>query len=198
MFRSDASGRVTGVKGSRHKSYDTWEEALDGWRQNCRSYHRHGPDFVDGTLFQPQIQCNIPQAVNPPPLQQNIVSIPRSLRDFSPKDSFRPSPSRRNTPRPLSAGYSPEFTHRHWALSSAGFIGVVSRYVTYKYSNAQMTSVFLSLIQETSRQDFQRSNRRKSRSRYVRDFRLRRSPCLVQSIGRSLGNRTPSYTVLFS
>lgn len=128
--RTDASGRVTGVKGNRHKSYSTWEEALDGWRQNCRSYHRHGPDFVDGTLFRPQVQGNIPPPVNPLPSQHNVVFLPSSPLGSSSGHSLRSSPSR-NLPRPRSVGsgsYSSEPTHRHWALRSAGFIGVVSRY----------------------------------------------------------------------
>ncbi|KAE9385170.1 hypothetical protein BT96DRAFT_1007291 [Gymnopus androsaceus JB14] len=134
---SDASGRVSGVKGNRHKSYDSWEEALDGWRQNCRSYHRHPADFVDGTLFCPETTVNVPQATVPPPSQHNVVFLPESAPQASPTTSSRPSTPRRPTllaSLPASPSkHSPRATSRsltaprHWAVSYTGFNGVVSK-----------------------------------------------------------------------
>ncbi|KAE9399616.1 hypothetical protein BT96DRAFT_993803 [Gymnopus androsaceus JB14] len=127
---SDASGRVSRVKGNRYKAYDTWEEALDGWRQNCRSYHHHPADFVDGTLFHPETTSNVPEAAVPPPSQHNIVFLARAA------SSSRPSTPRRPAVRPSSpaspskhcycTSTSTSHAPRHWAVSSTDFNGVVS------------------------------------------------------------------------
>ncbi|KAE9384572.1 hypothetical protein BT96DRAFT_1007931 [Gymnopus androsaceus JB14] len=96
---SDASGRVLGVKGNRHKAYDTWEEALDGWRQNCHGYHCHPANFEDGTLFRPDTTANIPEATVPPPSQHNVVFLSASDPKASPTGPPRPSTPRRDPAR---------------------------------------------------------------------------------------------------
>ncbi|KAJ3831649.1 hypothetical protein EV361DRAFT_956383 [Lentinula raphanica] len=110
---ADASGRVTNIKGSRHKGYKSWAQALEGWRQNCRAYHHHPPGFVDGSLYLPSPRPETPPPITPPPSRHNV-------------ERFEPGPSappQRAAQNPINRTSNEQ---RYWAIQSPSFIGVVS------------------------------------------------------------------------
>ncbi|KAJ3830855.1 hypothetical protein F5878DRAFT_668251 [Lentinula raphanica] len=117
---ADASGRVTNVKGSRHKGYKSWAKALSGWRQNCRAYHHHPPGFLDGTLYSPSPRPETPPPMTPPPSRHNIEHFQAQPSTQTPmnhtSDELHPPMSRTpNKSRP-----------QYWAIHSSDFVGVVS------------------------------------------------------------------------
>ncbi|KAJ3714690.1 hypothetical protein C8R42DRAFT_726180 [Lentinula raphanica] len=105
---ADASGRVTNYPGNMYKRYDSYEEALAGWRQHCHGFHNHPPGFIDGSLFvsprAPQIPKTLPPTI-PPPANINVVSVPESspMQTSSQiNPSVFPSLAVPMTPRPLT------------------------------------------------------------------------------------------------
>ncbi|KAE9387209.1 hypothetical protein BT96DRAFT_1005355 [Gymnopus androsaceus JB14] len=132
---ADASGRVSCVKGNWYKAYDTWEEALDGWRQNCHSYYCHPADFVDRTLFISETTVNVPEATVAPPSQHNVVFLPASAPQANSTSSSLPSTHTMRSLSPASpsklssrgsASSHSRTALRHWAVSTTGFSSVVS------------------------------------------------------------------------
>ncbi|KAJ3730308.1 hypothetical protein C8R42DRAFT_649836 [Lentinula raphanica] len=128
---ADASGRVVNFKGNRHKGYDTWEQALDGWRQNCQAYHLHPADFVDGTMYT-SVSCTDreePRPMTPPPSRHNLT-------DLRARTSPTKTPSRRVPTEPsismssisssFISGSSNSSSPNIWAIHSPTFNGVVS------------------------------------------------------------------------
>ncbi|KAJ3832542.1 hypothetical protein EV361DRAFT_956648 [Lentinula raphanica] len=110
---ADASGRVINVKGSRHKGYKSWVQALEGWRQNCHAYHHHPPEFVDGSLYSPSPRPETPPPITPPPSHHNV-------EHFEPRSGG----SSQHAPQMPITRSSNE--HRYWAIQSRNFVGVVS------------------------------------------------------------------------
>ncbi|KAJ3817805.1 hypothetical protein F5878DRAFT_632187 [Lentinula raphanica] len=124
---ADASGRVTNFKGNRHKGYDTWEQALDGWRQNCRAYHLHPTDFVDGTMYS-SVSCTEreePRPMTPPPSRHNISDL-RTGNVSPTKTPFRRVPTEPVTSTPSASSRSSELDEYFWAIHSPAFNGLVS------------------------------------------------------------------------
>ncbi|KAJ3819098.1 hypothetical protein F5880DRAFT_1616768 [Lentinula raphanica] len=132
---ADASGRVTNVKGSRHKGYKSWAKALDGWRQNCRAYHHHPPGFLEGSLYMPSPRPETPPPMTPPPSRHNVEHF-----QAQPSTSFATqTPMNRTSSELLSPlehsynhsnppmGRTPnKARHQYWAIHSSDFVGVVS------------------------------------------------------------------------
>ncbi|KAJ3765095.1 hypothetical protein FB446DRAFT_795395 [Lentinula raphanica] len=78
MFRADAGARVTSFPGNVHKKYDTYEQALAGWRQHCRGYHEHPAGFIDGTMFVNPDALTVPKTpppITPPPAEINVGGV---------------------------------------------------------------------------------------------------------------------------
>ncbi|KAJ3710274.1 hypothetical protein C8R42DRAFT_637530 [Lentinula raphanica] len=125
---ADAGARVTNYPGSIHQKYDTYEQALAGWRQHCRAYHKHPAGFVDGTLFLAPDAPTVPKTpppITPPPAKINTTSFPTPA-GFSPPSSPIRTPSR-NRP----SGFEPEVStpqrrNKIWAIHSPKFNSVVS------------------------------------------------------------------------
>ncbi|KAJ3964903.1 hypothetical protein EV361DRAFT_955516 [Lentinula raphanica] len=88
---ADASARVTNYPGNMHKGYDTYDQALAGWRQHCLASHIHPPGFVDGSMFVAPAVPTTPPPLTPPPSKTNMTSFPATL--FSPDDSPIRTPS---------------------------------------------------------------------------------------------------------
>lgn len=104
--RGDAGGRVTGIPGNLHKSYTTWELALEAWQQNCRAYHRHAPGFVHGSTFEPDALISPPEPVTPRRSQHNVV-FPSSPSSGQSSSAVPPgTPSRSSRTRTRSKGNS--------------------------------------------------------------------------------------------
>lgn len=106
--RADAGGRVTGIPGNLHKSYPTWEQALEAWKQHCCAYHRHAPEFVNGSTFQLDSPISLPEPVTPRHSQHNVVLSSSSSQGPSSSAaspaSPRPSkPTRTRTPKDSSS-----------------------------------------------------------------------------------------------
>ncbi|KAJ3964658.1 hypothetical protein EV361DRAFT_955740 [Lentinula raphanica] len=117
ISRADASGRVTNVKGNHHKGYKTWAQALEGWKQNCSSYHHHPAGFVDGTPYSPLVRPETPSPMTPPPSRQNTEHF----------EAAAANPSIPSLPTPHHS--MPHITTeslQYWAIRSVGFVGVVS------------------------------------------------------------------------
>ncbi|KAJ3831631.1 hypothetical protein F5878DRAFT_667352 [Lentinula raphanica] len=121
LSRADASGRVTNVKGNRHKGYKTWAQALEGWRQNCSSYHHHPPEFVNGTPYSPITRPETPPPLTPPPSRQNIEYFNATATKPS-----TPSGPSLNTPQYPMRHTTTQSDVQYWAIRSHGFVGVVS------------------------------------------------------------------------
>ncbi|KAJ3752627.1 hypothetical protein EV360DRAFT_88565 [Lentinula raphanica] len=137
---ADASARVTNYPGNMHKGYDTYEQALAGWRQHCHGFHKHPPGFTDGTMFiSPEVPRS-PTPVTPPPARINTMSFPTTSFP-TPPTVFSPasSPTRTSSPIRPSASTSPSSSHiprpnvqtpqrpsRIWAIHSPRFNSVVS------------------------------------------------------------------------
>ncbi|KAJ3709700.1 hypothetical protein F5878DRAFT_666586 [Lentinula raphanica] len=110
---ADASGRVTNVKGSRHKGYKSWAQALEGWQKNCRAFHHHPPGFIDGSIYSPSRRPETPPPMTPPPSRHNV-------EHFEPEPS---APTQHAAQIPINRTSN---EHRYWAIQSPKFIGVVS------------------------------------------------------------------------
>ncbi|KAJ3817511.1 hypothetical protein F5880DRAFT_1618208 [Lentinula raphanica] len=131
---ADASGRVTNVKGSRHKGYKTWAQALEGWQQNCRAYHHHSPGMVDGTTYTPSPRPETPPPVTPPPSRHNIERFEaKPSTPTKPKTPMNRSANKLRPPMGTSnemhapMGRTPNNSHhQYWAIQSPDFVGVVS------------------------------------------------------------------------
>ncbi|KAJ3991307.1 hypothetical protein F5050DRAFT_1812698 [Lentinula boryana] len=129
---ADASGRVTNMKGSRHKGYKSWAKALQGWQQNCRAYHHHPPGFVDGTLYSPSRRPEGPPQITPPPSHHNVqhfevrASTPPTPQTPMNRTTTESEPSINRTPAELRPPMGRTVNHRCWAIHSPDFIGVVS------------------------------------------------------------------------
>ncbi|KAJ3817337.1 hypothetical protein F5880DRAFT_1618369 [Lentinula raphanica] len=110
---ADASGRVTNVKGSRHKGYKTWAQALEGWKQNCRSYHHHPSGFVEGTKYSPSPRAETPPCMTPPMSHHN--------REFF-EAKVTPSVAPRHAPQNINVRTSDDSAEspQYWAIHSAG------------------------------------------------------------------------------
>ncbi|KAJ3963713.1 hypothetical protein EV361DRAFT_956702 [Lentinula raphanica] len=119
--KADASGRVTNVKGNRHKGYKIWAQALEGWRQNCSSYHDHPPEFVNGTPYSPITRPETPPPLTPPPSRQNIEYFNATATKPS-----TPSGPSLNTPQYPMRHTTTQSDVQYWAIRSHGFVGVVS------------------------------------------------------------------------
>lgn len=132
FFRADASARVTNVKGNRHRSYNHYEEALDAWRQNCRATHHHDVAFVDGTVYSRPQAVEIPQPVNPPPSQHNVVFLPstptanRQGPTSTPGSPMKTSKASSSREKSRSASRQPVPDAHLWAVHTRQFIGVAS------------------------------------------------------------------------
>ncbi|KAK7435007.1 hypothetical protein VKT23_019913 [Stygiomarasmius scandens] len=122
---ADASSRVIGVKGAHYEAYDTYEQSLHGWRQNCLSHHRHPADFVDGTTYVPSSPPH-PIAIMPPP-DNNPTPVYTCTPPPTPMHAPQTSSS-----RPTSAPASPSKhrpvaapqPQRRWAILADGISGV--------------------------------------------------------------------------
>ncbi|KAK7434977.1 hypothetical protein VKT23_019896 [Stygiomarasmius scandens] len=136
---ADASSRVIGVKGARYEAYDTYEQSLHGWRQNCLSHHCHPADFVDGTTYVPSSPPR-PIAITPPP-DNNPTPVYTCTPPLTPMhapqtSSSRPtsapaSPSKHRVARAFFAANSPRHQpvaapqlQRRWAILADGISGV--------------------------------------------------------------------------
>ncbi|KAF5311254.1 hypothetical protein D9758_019118 [Tetrapyrgos nigripes] len=73
----DVSGRVIGVSKARYKSYNSYRDALHGWRQNCVSTHHHPDDFIDGSIYVPDAEP-IMRATTPPPHTEPLTHSSQS------------------------------------------------------------------------------------------------------------------------
>ncbi|KAJ3751859.1 hypothetical protein EV360DRAFT_89294 [Lentinula raphanica] len=122
---ADASGRVTNVKGNRHKGYKTWAQALKGWRQNCTAYHHHPPGFVDGTPYSPMVRPETPPSMTPPPSRHNTEHFNAAAKP-STKSAAQPSTSSLHTPQHPVRRTATDSHVQYWAIQSPGFVGVVS------------------------------------------------------------------------
>ncbi|KAJ3712624.1 hypothetical protein C8R42DRAFT_647430 [Lentinula raphanica] len=79
---ASAGGRVTGFPNSQHKKYNTYEEAMEGWKQYCLGHHRHAEDFVDGSLYEaPPRASSLPLSSVPPPSNHNVVLVPSPSKE---------------------------------------------------------------------------------------------------------------------
>ncbi|KAF5348176.1 hypothetical protein D9757_014680 [Collybiopsis confluens] len=115
---ADVVGRVTGYSGNMHKGYDTYEQALDGWRQHCRGFHKHPPGFVDGTTFvAPEVPKTPPPTI-PPPSKINITTFPSPVKPTP----VKPQANRNRTAQ--SSPSSPTPSHprpvRNFATAGVG------------------------------------------------------------------------------
>ncbi|KAK7435292.1 hypothetical protein VKT23_019737 [Stygiomarasmius scandens] len=132
---ADASGRVVGIKGARHESYNTLEKALHGWRQNCISHHNHPHDFVDGSIFVPPTPTRL-CAITPPPDDHTEFDHVRQTATppASPTQvaaaSLPSTPSRHRVARAFFGSGSPRQQAapnpppRRWAILANGVTGV--------------------------------------------------------------------------
>ncbi|KAJ3727943.1 hypothetical protein C8R42DRAFT_639015 [Lentinula raphanica] len=135
---ADASGRVTNYPGNMYKRYDSYEEALAGWRQHCHGFHNHPPGFIDGSLFvsprAPQIPKTPPPTI-PPPANINVVSVPESS-PMQTSSQINPSvfpslavpmtpSSSHRSPRVDAEAPTPQCRSRVWAIHSPRFNSVV-------------------------------------------------------------------------
>ncbi|KAJ3832366.1 hypothetical protein F5878DRAFT_666642 [Lentinula raphanica] len=138
---ADACGRVTNYPGNVYKGYNSYEQALAGWRQHCHGFHKHPPGFIDGTLFVAPQAPEIPKTpppTTPPPAQINTISIaPQSpMRTSSqigtsafppivPPAPTSPSPSRISASPRAAEASTPQRRSRIWAVHSPRFNSVV-------------------------------------------------------------------------
>ncbi|KAF5375458.1 hypothetical protein D9757_009965 [Collybiopsis confluens] len=154
---ADVVGRVTtGYSGNMHKGYDTYEQALDGWRQHCRGFHKHPPGFVDGTTFvAPEVPKTPPPTI-PPPSKINITTFPSPVKPTPVKPQANrnrtaqssPSSPTPSHPRPVrnfaTAGVGssvPTMRRGHvWAIHSQDFNSVVA-------SSAQADRILQSAVE---------------------------------------------------
>ncbi|THU78657.1 hypothetical protein K435DRAFT_876400 [Dendrothele bispora CBS 962.96] len=113
---SDASARVTFVRGARHESFPSYEQALHAWRQNCLAVHAHGPNFIDGSTFEAPLGI-VPQTITPPPVDDphvhRVVTPPVGPSVFSGRavvvspSSLPASPSKKRVARAFFGPDSP-------------------------------------------------------------------------------------------
>ncbi|THU98426.1 hypothetical protein K435DRAFT_856665 [Dendrothele bispora CBS 962.96] len=133
---ADTSGRVVGVKGARHESYDTYDQAEHAWRQNCVSHHIHPVGFVDGTIYVHPPSSTQPRAITPPPAESQFTHSRSPLPNQSeqgttvPRSSTPTSPSRSRVARAFFGEDSPRrevvppSSRRRWAIMANGITGV--------------------------------------------------------------------------
>ncbi|KAJ3840330.1 hypothetical protein F5878DRAFT_674973 [Lentinula raphanica] len=122
--RADASGRVTNYPGNMHKGYDSYGEALAGWRKHCRGFHQHPPGFIDGTLFVAPEIPETPPPTTPPPARINTILVPAS----SPiQTSSQISPSSLIPPVPTSVCHGwPGYDRVPGRVADPGRVGLSS------------------------------------------------------------------------
>ncbi|KAJ3722197.1 hypothetical protein C8R42DRAFT_641633 [Lentinula raphanica] len=148
---SDASARVTNYPGNMHKGYDTYDQALSGWRQHCLASHIHPPGFIDGTLFVAPPIPKTPPPLTPPPSKVNKTSFPTPTSVFRADDSpirtpcpIRPSDfSSIVSPVPTSSSsrvQTPQPRNRLWAIHSPKYNSVVP-------SSAQADKILIRAVQ---------------------------------------------------
>ncbi|KAJ3730735.1 hypothetical protein C8R42DRAFT_715400 [Lentinula raphanica] len=102
---ASAGSRVTRFPNNVHKKYNTYEEALEGWKQYCLSHHRHSDDFISGSIYQP-LPSAIPRSSALPPSQHNVVVVPSPRKHgakivaSSPSPLSTPTPAKKSTVNP--------------------------------------------------------------------------------------------------
>ncbi|KAJ3709707.1 hypothetical protein C8R42DRAFT_729882 [Lentinula raphanica] len=125
---ADAGARVTSFPGNVHKKYDTYEQALAGWRQHCRGYHEHPAGFIDGTMFVNPDALTVPKTpppITPPPAEINTMSFPTPTM-FSPASSPIRAPSQNHPSAFGPEAFTPQRRTRVWAIHSPKFNSVVT------------------------------------------------------------------------
>ncbi|KAF5325575.1 hypothetical protein D9758_018236 [Tetrapyrgos nigripes] len=112
---SEAGARTNKVSGALHQSFQSWEEALEAWKQYCLSHHDHPSDMQDGTVYIPVQSTPQPRSVSPPrhsvraqsiaPQHVPAPSTPTQLAGTStrrvaesPQELFSSSQSRHGSP----------------------------------------------------------------------------------------------------
>ncbi|KAF5360165.1 hypothetical protein D9758_011384 [Tetrapyrgos nigripes] len=79
MYRDwgEVSARTNKVSGALHRSFHSWEEAVEAWKQYCLSHHDHPADMQDGTVYNPVQSTPPPRSVSPPHNNVRAPSIAR-------------------------------------------------------------------------------------------------------------------------